>query len=247
MGETVIPAAPGTAALQSAASRALEILAAGGPVAVILLGMSVIALGVVLAKLAQFRALGLHRPRPIREALAAERAGRPREALAALRGVRHPVAGVMAAALAARWHADIDPAALREEVERQGQAALESLRSHSRILEVIATLSPLLGLFGTVLGMIDAFQQMEAAGSRVDPSVLSGGIWEALLTTAFGLAVAIPATAAVNWLDRVVERVEHAMADAVTQVLTGPALRREGEEAVDDPAPCAALGLHAAE
>jgi biopolymer transport protein ExbB len=235
------------AGLWSAVSRALDILFAGGPVAMILLALSVVALGVVLAKLAQYQALGLHRPESVRAALAAERRGRPEAALAALRGARHPAAKVLTTALHARWRADVDPGLLREEIERQGQAVLASLRSHTRVLEVIATLSPLLGLFGTVLGMIDAFRQMEAAGSQVDPSVLSGGIWEALLTTAFGLAVAIPATAAVNWLDRVVERVEHEMADAVTQVLTGPALRSQQEEPADAPVQRTAAGLQAAE
>ena len=52
--------------------------------------------------------------------------------------------------------------------------------------------APLLGLLGTVFGMIDAFQQMEMAGNNINPSTLSGGIWEALLTTAVGLSVAIP-------------------------------------------------------
>ncbi|HAD30684.1 MAG TPA: MotA/TolQ/ExbB proton channel family protein, partial [Methylophaga sp.] len=52
---------------------------------------------------------------------------------------------------------------------------INQLRSYLRPLEVIASLSPLLGLFGTVLGMILAFQQMELAGSQIDPSVLSGG------------------------------------------------------------------------
>ena len=54
-------------------------------------------------------------------------------------------------------------------------------------LKVIAMVAPLLGLLGTVFGMIDAFQQMEMAGNNINPSTLSGGIWEALLTTAVGL------------------------------------------------------------
>jgi biopolymer transport protein ExbB len=85
-------------------------------------------------------------------------------------------------------------------------------------LEVIAALSPLLGLFGTVLGMIKAFQKLELAGSNVDPSILSGGIWEALLTTAIGLAVAIPAVLLVNYFDRIIDRTRHQMEDAATQI-----------------------------
>ncbi len=57
--------------------------------------------------------------------------------------------------------------------------------------------------------MIEAFRQLEAAGNQVNPAILSGGIWEALLTTAVGLAVAIPAVVALNWLERRIERLAH--------------------------------------
>ena len=59
-------------------------------------------------------------------------------------------------------------------------------------LEIIAQVSPLVGLLGTVIGMIDSFNELELGGSLVDPSILAGGIWKALLTTAMGLIVAIP-------------------------------------------------------
>jgi len=84
------------------------------------------------------------------------------------------------------------PDLVRSEIFRQIRNQLQSAASGLRVLEVIATVAPLLGLFGTVLGMIEAFRAMEAAGAQVDPSVLSGGIWQALLTTAVGLGVAIP-------------------------------------------------------
>ncbi|WP_028974153.1 MotA/TolQ/ExbB proton channel family protein [Spirochaeta cellobiosiphila] len=60
------------------------------------------------------------------------------------------------------------------------------------ILSCIMTIAPSLGLLGTVTGLIKAFQQMANAGASVDIGQLSGGIWEAMLTTAFGLVVAIP-------------------------------------------------------
>lgn len=60
-------------------------------------------------------------------------------------------------------------------------------------LEIISQVSPLIGLLGTVIGMISSFNQLEIGGSLVDPAVLAGGIWTALLTTAAGLIVAIPA------------------------------------------------------
>ena len=59
----------------------------------------------------------------------------------------------------------------------------------------------MLGLFGTVLGMIAAFQALQEAGASVDPSALAGGIWVALLTTAGGLAIAMPTSLALSWFE----------------------------------------------
>jgi biopolymer transport protein ExbB len=68
--------------------------------------------------------------------------------------------------------------------------------------------------------MIMAFQKMAAAGNQVDPSVLSGGIWQVLLTTAVGLTVALPVVAVHTWLERKIERVASLMNDVVTQLFT---------------------------
>ena len=84
-------------------------------------------------------------------------------------------------------------------------------------MEVISNIAPLLGLLGTVIGMINAFSKLEEAGSRVDPAILAGGIWEALLTTAFGLIVAIPALAAFYWLDGRVDKAREDMRHLIIQ------------------------------
>ena len=67
--------------------------------------------------------------------------------------------------------------------------------------------------------MIKAFARLESAGTKVDPSILAGGIWEALLTTAFGLSVAIPALAAFYLLEGEVENVRAQMKDSTTRML----------------------------
>ena len=67
-------------------------------------------------------------------------------------------------------------------------------------LALVANVAPLLGLMGTVTGMIKAFQAIQNLGGKVNASVLAGGIWEAMLTTAEGLAVAIPALVAHHML-----------------------------------------------
>jgi len=123
-------------------------------------------------------------------------------------------------AISLKSQATIADTLIREEVMRIAKRQLALLKSHLRILEVIASLSPLLGLLGTVLGMITAFQQLQHAGTQVDPSVLSGGIWEALLTTAAGLMVAIPTVIALNYLEHKIERFKLALEDLMTQVFT---------------------------
>lgn len=78
-------------------------------------------------------------------------------------------------------------------------------------LEIISNISPLMGLLGTVIGMIDSFNKLEVGGSLVDPSLLAGGIWTALLTTAVGLVVAIPALIAHHFFEKKLFELEESM------------------------------------
>lgn len=201
-------------------SQAAEWIQVGGPVVAILLAMSVLALAIILLKLYQFRAARIGQRRLPAEVLRLYRNGRKQEALLAAQRSPNPVARLLALAIRGRLRSGLSEDRVREEVYRVGADDLETLRAYLRPLEVIASLAPLLGLFGTVLGMIEAFQQLQSAGARVDPSALSGGIWEALLTTAVGLAVAIPVVAIVNYFDRRLARLGHDMHNAVTQVFT---------------------------
>ena len=200
--------------------RLLAFLDAGGPVVLILLGCSMVALAIILVKCWQFHAVRLGDRRRAPQAIALLRRGRAEEALALLAGSRNPVAQVVARAIHGRQRRDLPEAVVREEVLRSGNEVLEGLRAQLGALEVIGSVAPLLGLFGTVLGMIEAFRRLSEAGSQVDPAILSGGIWEALLTTAVGLAVAIPVVVLCNWFERRVERVAHEMENLMTQVFT---------------------------
>ncbi|MEX0693411.1 MAG: MotA/TolQ/ExbB proton channel family protein [Rhodospirillales bacterium] len=201
-------------------AEAWDLLVLGGPVVAILITMSVVAVAITVVKVWQFWSMRASRLNNVRRAVQLKRLDKPLEALACVQGDRNPVAQTLAIALRGRIRGDLDDTEIRTEAERFGSSQIEAMRTYLRPLEVIASLAPLLGLFGTVLGMITAFQQMEAAGNQVNPSVLSGGIWEALLTTAVGLAVAIPTVAILNWLERTTERTEAAMADAVAHVFT---------------------------
>ena len=108
----------------------------------------------------------------------------------------------------------------RDETARVARGALMDAGSGLRALDLIATIAPLVGLLGTVLGMIDAFQALQDSGARADPSALAGGIWEALLTTAAGMAVAIPASMALSWFDSINDRLAHDFDDLATRILT---------------------------
>lgn len=210
--------------MNSTMDQIKDFLIVGGPVVWILMGFSVIAVTIVLVKTWQLTTLRAESRKSVDAALDAWRNRDIDGALAKLSDKR-PVESIVAYAMDALRHTNREVATVREEAERRALNVLHDLRSFLRPMEIIASLSPLLGLLGTVLGMITAFQQMEAAGSQVDPSVLSGGIWQALLTTAVGIAVAIPVVAMHAWLERKVERVTHIMNDAVTQVFTS----KEGE------------------
>ncbi len=92
----------------------------------------------------------------------------------------------------------------RDDETTRALAETRQLRRLERglgVLELVATIAPLLGLTGTVTGMIGTFQTIGAHGAGVDPAMLAGGIWEALLTTAAGLLVALPVHVALHFLD----------------------------------------------
>ncbi len=204
------------------ALHTLELANRGGVVIWVLLAFSLFGLAIVLLKSYQFARLRIWRRAWINEALQAVRNHDFEHALEIARHNPGSFSRVIAIAIEEHQREDLSDEALREEVQRAGDAELGSLESYLRGLDVIGSLAPLLGLLGTVLGMIRAFMRLEEAGSRVDPSLLSGGIWEALLTTAVGLGVAIPANVALAWLESQVDSERRTLADAVTRVLTAP-------------------------
>ncbi len=186
-------------------------LADGGPVMWLLLALSLAASAVIVAKLIQFSLL-----RPLTTGngdavLSLLAGGQAEQALATAREGKDPLSRTLATALAL----DED---WEEEALRQARQQIEALRGGMRALELIAAVAPLLGLLGTVFGMIEAFRALEQAGSQVDPALLSGGIWEALLTTAAGLSVAIPALAAFHWFDRTLERLRFLLEDRLARL-----------------------------
>src|SRR5439155_2668597 len=89
---------------------------------------------------------------------------------------------------------------VRESLEEAGLVEIPPLEAKLNLLATIAQIAPLLGLLGTVLGFIHIFSELQAAGTFANMRALAGGIWEGLICTATGLAVAIPCYAGYNYL-----------------------------------------------
>ncbi|MBI1385170.1 MAG: MotA/TolQ/ExbB proton channel family protein [Rhizobiales bacterium] len=203
-------------------SPALSLIDKGGFVVVVLLVMSVVATTVILVKIVRFLCLGLGSRRKVERALRLWFDGRREEARRVLTPVHQPAARVLAGCMCGLM-SGCEERHVREDVERLAMESIADLRRHLRLLDVTVQAAPLLGLFGTVLGMIGAFQALQSAGADADPTVLAGGIWVALMTTAVGLAVAIPIAFVSAWLEGRIEAERGVMESAVTSLLTGRA------------------------
>lgn len=182
-----------------------QTLSLGGPVVMLLAAISVFALALVIFKFLQFRLAGLGREHAARRAVALNMAGQREEAIRHLARERGPIADCVRLVVEVGAAGGDDPEAARMQatraVELRAAQRLHELQGGLRALDAIAQLAPLLGLFGTVLGMIEAFRALQSAGTSVDPSLLAGGIWVALLTTAGGLAIAMPVSLALTWFE----------------------------------------------
>jgi len=190
----------------------LDFLALGGPVVAVLLAMSLVALALILLKLWQFRRAGVGHHGDIIAALDLWDRGAAQPAMQRAAQGRNHLAPLTVLALTAANAQDAAPDALRARLTGLAEAATLRLQSGFRALDSIAQVAPLLGLFGTVLGMITAFQSLQEAGAAVDPSALAGGIWVALLTTAVGLGVAMPTALVLTWFEsRVMREAQLAM------------------------------------
>ncbi len=168
-------------------------LAAGGAGIWVIAALSVLMIAVAIERFHRFRVRAIVPPGLVDEIVPLWRSGRFDELQQAL--ARHPSvlakAIVFLAANRARWPAD----ALGE---RTGELASRELRLQQQRaypLAVVATVAPIVGLLGTVVGMIEAFHVIAFTGGMGDASLLAGGISKALVNTAAGLSVALPALA----------------------------------------------------
>ncbi|MBP0616739.1 MotA/TolQ/ExbB proton channel family protein [Jiella mangrovi] len=161
-----------------------QLRSSAGPILLALLLLSIAGLAVAIVKFTEFRGQGVGRAAggtsPGRD-----RPGGPAPIRARIRAVARDALAAGAGGRDARERAG----ALAEEAAIEG---LGRLSRHLPLLDAIVQAAPMLGLLGTVFGMIEVFSTMSGTDGAIDPALLSGGIFAALLTTAAGLVVAIP-------------------------------------------------------
>ena len=165
--------------------------------------------------------------------------GKPGDTEAALGYCRRSssaVANVLAAGI--RKIDRCSPEVIEKSIEEAGEREVLKLRKHLRALSVIASVTPLMGLLGTIIGMITAFQTVAVSGEALGKTeMLAGGIYQAMITTAAGLSVAIPVLICYHWLsaaiDTLVADIDHMSVDFVDEFGAGHRPSPPGATTVD--------------
>lgn len=205
-----------------------ELLKQGGWMMFPIYLCSIVSLAVFLKKLFELKAARLSEIGWLDGVLTKLKTGDLSGAGSACDASRHPGTRVIKAMLAVLA---VRPDRAEAEAQRVGSLEIQRLEKYLALLSFIAQVAPLLGLLGTVLGMVDLFIGLQGAGmTNVDVSQLSSGIWKALLTTAAGLLVAVPTLAGYSYLTAHTDRLRLQLGDTVARVLTeAPAAeKREG-------------------
>ncbi len=210
-------------------SSIAALLSEGGITMVPIYLCSIVALAVFVRKLLEFRGARLLSTAWLEPVLEHVRGGDYQAAADVCRGAANPVIQVVAAmvqALAKR------PERAEHEAQRVGSLMLQKLEKNLALLSFIAQVAPLLGLLGTVLGMVDLFVDLQSSADQANFAVseLSGGIWKALLTTAAGLSVAVPALAAHSYLASRTDAVRLQLSDFAQRIMFASPARTPTEK-----------------
>ncbi|MGI6038364.1 MAG: MotA/TolQ/ExbB proton channel family protein [Limnochordia bacterium] len=180
-----------------------EILIKGGPIMIPLVLCSVIAVAVSLERLIYFWRIRVDAEDLMDDIKLALQQDKLLEAMQIAKKARGPVAAMIAGGIA---HYDRPREEIRQYLEEIGRHEVFKMERRLGILDVIVTISPLLGLLGTVTGIINSFNVLGAMRGAQSPESLSLGIAEALITTAFGLTIAVPAMAFYYYFQSLIDR-----------------------------------------
>lgn len=183
-------------------SEVLELVEAGGWLMGPIILCSVIAMAIIVERLWAYRERRVIPGKLVAQIWQLHQRGQLTAAHIASVRAGSPLGRILAAGLVNRAHSR---ETMKEAIEEEGRQVVHELERYLNTLGTVAAISPLLGLLGTVFGMIKVFAAISSAGVG-DPGVLAGGISQALITTAAGLSVAIPALIFHRYLTGKVDR-----------------------------------------
>lgn len=207
-----------------------DMIQRGGPVMYLIIILSIIAFGVVIERIYNFNRARVDSQKFMDDILKHLKRNKIIEAIEMCNQTPGPIAHIIKAGILKH---DRSKAEIKEAIDEAAQLEIPRLEKHLPIIATIAHIAPLLGLLGTVSGMIKAFQiiQMKALTmTPVNPGDLSGGIWEALLATLAGLAVAIPTYVVYNYLVNQVDNLVYEMERSATDLVNLLSSRRDTYE-----------------
>ena len=182
-----------------------DFLAKGGVLVIPILLCSVMALAIFVERMIRFAKIDIRGKGMAEKIARLLKQGNKKEALETAIASQSPMGRVLAQAIDVK---DQDRETLETVIVHATDDEVRDLSSYVQALATIGNIAPLLGLLGTVLGMIKAFMVIQEMGGKVNAAVLAGGIWEALLTTAIGLAVALPTMVAHSYIVSRIDRYE---------------------------------------
>lgn len=204
-----------------------DFMVKGGPMMIPIIAASLIAVTVTIERLVSLRRRNVI-PDGFLSELAKEMDGDSTDCSSAIEYCAEdgsPVAQIVATGLR-RMGEPID--LLERHVREAGEREVFKLRRFLRLLAVIASVSPLMGLLGTIFGMIKAFQTVAASGEALGRAeLLAKGIYEAMITTAAGLLVALPALIAYHWISAKIDRLIWEIDQLVCEFVESHAYTRE--------------------
>jgi biopolymer transport protein ExbB len=207
-----------------------ELMIKGGPVMYPIILCSVIALAVFIERMWYLRRAEINTEEFMEDIAETLRRNKIMEAIDKCNAVPGPVARVLKAGILKHDRPRSD---IKEAIEDAALHEVPRLEKNLGVLATIAHITPLLGLLGTVAGMMRAFQVIEQKATAlvpVNPADLAGGIWESLVTTVAGLAIAIPAYVAYNFLVTKVDGFVLEMEKSATDVVNILGSKREEDE-----------------
>ena len=195
-----------------------ELIQKGGPVMYPIIFCSILAVAIVIERLYHLYKAKIDTKDFMNNVEITVRHNKIAEAIKICEKTPGPIAHIVRAGILKH---DRPRQEIRESIEDAGHQEVPRLEKHLSLLATIAHITPLLGLLGTVTGMVRAFQAIQEKSSSfspVSPGDLAGGIWEALLTTVAGLIVAIPTVVAYNYLVNRVDEYVLEMERSATEV-----------------------------